>query len=317
MGRVCELVGQKVQHPALEAMDFHRVKWLDLENPSLEEVKRVAAVTHLPFHDLQALLDRDELPRIAEIGHFSVIVCKAPLEHNHGARVSATSLSFLVSDRLLITMHRDPVASISSLLEDGEGLLVSLLHAGTSEVFYHLYESIMNEFFSRLDDLEDQIDKIEDAVFAHPQQKTVKRIFSLKRTLIYFHKALSANRDVLVNLQKATAGAHLQDEVQHRLTHLYYDVVQLIDVVATYRDILTGTLDIYLSTVSNNMNAVMKKMAAYGTIVLVPTFITGLYGMNFRFMPELPWKYGYLFAWGLIVLSVVVLWQYFKRKDWF
>lgn len=317
MGTVVEVVDNELFRSSIEEMAFDRLKWLDLEDPSDEELDRVAQMVGLPVSDVRVLLDRDELPRIVEAEHFSIVVCKAPLEHKHSAHVSATSLSFFISDRLLITMHRDPVTCIAKVLERSDEQLLKLFSGGTSEVFYHLYEVIMNDFFSRLDEIESQIDKIEDTVFAHPHQKTVKKIFSLKRTLIYFHKALSANRDVLVNLEKPADGVQIKDEVRRKLMHLYYDVVQLIDVVATYRDILTGTLDIYLSAVSNNMNAVMKKMAAYGTIVLVPTFITGLYGMNFRFMPELSWKFGYLFAWGMIVVSVVILWLYFKRKDWF
>jgi magnesium transporter len=94
-------------------------------------------------------------------------------------------------------------------------------------------------------------------------------------------------------------------------------MVQLIDVAATYRDILTGALDIYLSAVNNNMNMVMKQMAAYGSLVLIPTFIVGLYGMNFIHMPELAWKYGYAFAWVLILGSMALLFWFFKKKDWF
>jgi magnesium transporter len=144
----------------------------------------------------------------------------------------------------------------------------------------------------------------------------VQAIFRLKRTLVYFHKAMIANRDVLMSLQKEY-GKKVRNDVQRRLIHLYYDVAQLLDMIATYRDILTGSLDIYLTAVNNNMNKVMKKMAAYGTIVLVPTFIVGMYGMNFDVMPEIHWKYGYLFALGLILSSVILLVWYFKRNEWF
>ena len=210
----------------------------------------------------------------------------------------------------------ESVAFIEDFLSLPDDEVQRLLGAGTSELLYYLIHRFANEFFQDLDKVEAAIDKVENSVFAHPDQKTVKQIFSLKRTLIYFHKALSADRDVLVALQKQGEG-FIKPEVLTRMTQLYYDVVQLLDVVATYRDILTGSLDIYLSAVSNNMNAVMKKMAAYGTLVLVPTFITGLYGMNFAFMPELSWKYGYVFAWSVIITSMLLLWWYFRKHDWF
>ncbi len=302
---------------SLEGMDYHRIKWLDLNNPSEADLTKVASLVKLPKHDLKTFLDRDELPRVGESGHFSVVVCRSPRTSNHGKGVSTTAVAFLISERLLITLHKDEVKSISDTLAMPDDDLQAVLKEGTSSLFYRLLESIIGDFFTRLNEVEDHIDRIEDSVFSKPDQRTVKRIFSLKRTLIYFHKSLSANRDVLVNLQKDEEVRHIKHPVRKRLSQLYYDVVQLIDVVATYRDILTGTLDIYLSSVSLNMNAVMKKMAAYGTIILLPTFITGLYGMNFRFMPELSWKYGYLFAWGVIILSVVFLVWYFRRHDWF
>ena len=97
---------------------------------------------------------------------------------------------------------------------------------------------------------------------------------------------------------------------------MYDDITQLIDMETTYRDILTGTLDIYMSAVSNNMNVVVKKMTAYGSLILVPTLISGIYGMNFRHMPELGWGYGYYLALLMMLISVVILYYYFDKNDW-
>ena len=310
-----ELAGNhRIVRPDFQHMDFHHVKWLDIVAPSDDELKEACEKCKLPFAEVQGFADRYELPRVTSLAGFTVVVFKAPLQHANRAHVSSTSMVFFVSERLVISVHKDEIAAIKDLSETSDEYLQGLLSKGTSTVFAELIERLTRSFFSRLDRIEERIDKVEDEVFANPQTATVKKIFSLKRMLIYFHKALSADRDVLVALHKE--GGVLED-VSQRLMQQYYDVVQLLDVVATYRDILTGSLDIYLSSVSNNMNAVMKKMAAYGTIVLVPTLITWLYGMNFRFMPELSWKYGYLFAWGLIVSSVVLLWLYFRKKDWF
>ncbi|MBD3209519.1 magnesium/cobalt transporter CorA [Candidatus Woesearchaeota archaeon] len=317
MAFVVEVSGQHLQHASLHKMDFHRVKWLDLEDPSDAEIAKVAEMVGLSKHEVKSYLDRDELARLFETEHFSVAMCKAPLVQERSKFITATTVTFFVSERLLISLHREPVHNITEARKLPEKELLQLLRRGTSELLYYLFERLAHEFFGRLDEVEAQIDKIEDVVFAKPEQRTVRRIFTLKRTLIYFHKALAGNRDVIVALQKPEAGKQIKHKVQRRLTDLYYDMVQLLDVVATYRDILTGTLDIYLSAVSNSMNAVMKKMAAYGSLVLVPTFITGLYGMNFRFMPELDWRLGYLFAWGLIVISLVVLYWYFRKHDWF
>ncbi len=316
MYTLLETDGTHLSRSKLEDMNFHHLKWLDLLDPTPTEIGQVAEIVGLSKKELESALDRNELPRLTELNHFLLLITKAPFLHSHQSRIASTSVAFMLSEKLLITAHKDPVSSIHALLEGSDEELSSRISKGTDFLLCDISEEITKCFLSTLEDLEDQIDKIEDSVFSNPDQKAVKKIFSLKRTLIYFHKGLSSNRDVLITAQKIV-DERLDTRVQNRLTALYYDTIQLIDSVATYRDILTGTLDIYLSAVSNNMNAVMKKMAAYGTIVLVPTFITGLYGMNFQVLPETTWKYGYLFAWGLIIASVFVLWVYFKKMDWF
>jgi len=316
MYNLLELEDGTIYQQPLTNMNFHRFKWLDLENPTPEELSTVAQIIKLSDEDLKVSLDRDELARVTEIEHFSMIIFKSPHHTKHKNVITTTTITFLVSERLLITIHRDPITAVNELRQLGEQHLATLMEKGTGEVLTYLLERIINEYYLLFEDIEEHINKVEDLVFSRPEQRTVKNIFNLKRTLIYFHKGLNANRDVLISLQKGDCD-NIDEKTARKAEHLYYDVIQLLDVATTYRDILTGSLDIYLSSVSNNMNAVMKKMAAYGTLVLVPTFITGLYGMNFRYMPELTWKYGYAFAWFTIIASLSLLIWYFKKKNWF
>ena len=102
----------------------------------------------------------------------------------------------------------------------------------------------------------------------------------------------------------------------HLFRDLHYDVTELIEMETTYRDILSGTLEIYVSTISNNLNEVMKKLTVYGSYILVPTLIAGIYGMNFQHMPEIPWIWGYPFALGLMVFTVILMHSGFKRMGW-
>lgn len=319
MYRLLETDGEQLYHPSLEKMAFHHTKWLDVENPTDFELFKISEMVGVEKEELQNYLDRDELPRIGAIGNFLVIIYKSPIHLPNKKSLASASVTYLVSEKLLITLHKDKINTFQNVLSSPIESMQKLLAKGTDKLLYFLLERTTNQYFESLDEIEDQINKIEDTVFSHPNQKTVKKIFRLKRTLIYFHKSLSANRDVLVSLQKdgGVEEYTLDKSTKNMLNNLYYDVIQLLDVVATYRDILTGALDIYLSAISNNMNAVMKKMAAYGTLVLVPTFITGLYGMNFWNMPELQWKYGYYFAWAMIIGSVIALVVYFKKQDWF
>ena len=126
---------------------------------------------------------------------------------------------------------------------------------------------------------------------------------------------MTADREVISNIERGMAKFINKNNVA-KYRPLYDDIIQLIDMETTYREILTGTLDIYMSSVSNNMNVIVKKITAYGSLILVPTLIAGVYGMNFSNMPELDWKYGYYFALCLMLFSIIGLYIYFEKKDW-
>jgi magnesium transporter len=190
-----------------------------------------------------------------------------------------------------------------------------LYEKGVGHFVYRYLDEILLSYFAIMDRVEERIDAVEVRVFRRPERPTAKEIFSLKKILIYFHKALAANREVVTAIEKEYL-KQIPKKDQKKFRNLYNDVVELLDLTSTYRDILTGTLDVYLSTVSNNLNHIMKKLTALASFVLIPTLITGIYGMNFAVMPELNWRYGYFMALGLMIFSVALLYMYFKKKDW-
>ncbi|NQU98859.1 magnesium/cobalt transporter CorA [Candidatus Woesearchaeota archaeon] len=299
---------------SLDQMDFHKLKWIDCYNLTREEKKQIKDIVKIPKNEFDRCVDEDERPNTTELEHFSMLIFKCPFKEKKHS--STTSLGILLSERLVVTFRNEELEGIEKIWNLDYESKKKVFKKGSSFLIYELLESIMDDYFTILDDVEKEIDIIENNVFHNPDKKTVMNIFSMKKTLIYFHKSLSANREVLSSIDKEFAQKIHQSHIKS-FRYVYDDTIQLIDMVATYRDILTGSLDIYLSSVSNTLNTNMKKMTAFGSLVLVPTLITGLYGMNFRFMPEISWKYGYLFAWGLIIASMIFLTIYFKKKDWF
>ncbi|MFW5746506.1 MAG: magnesium transporter CorA family protein, partial [Nanoarchaeota archaeon] len=166
------------------------------------------------------------------------------------------------------------------------------------------------------DIMEDHLDELEDLIFADPTDKEVVReIFSIKKTLIYFYKALTANREVVLALQKGYSG-YIGKKHFGQLQFIYHDITQLIDLIETLREIITSTLEIHVSGISNRLNEAMKKLTVYGSIILIPTLIASIYGMNFRYMPELHWRYGYFFSLGLMAVSSLAIYLYFRRNEW-
>lgn len=289
--------------------------WVDCFNPSPKELKEICSYTKIPLGDLKETVDEEERPKVMDIENYSLIIVRAPLFGKDEILTTPISTFLSKNKNNVITIRLKEIRAVERIKDLMEKGKIKFLEKGIGSFVYKLLDEILNTYFNVLDKVDENIDKIEERVFEKPDRTTVEHIFETKKTLIYFHKALTANREVITAIEKEYV-AHIQRKDIKQFRTLYNDVVQLIDEEGTYRDVLTGTLDIYLSSVSNNLNIVMKKLTAMASFVLIPTLISGIYGMNFRMMPELYWTYGYFFALGLMVLSITAMYIYFKKKDW-
>jgi magnesium transporter len=293
--------------------------WADCINPTQKELKELAQKAKISLSDLRDVMDEEERPKVSDLNNYSLIIVRAPwVEHNE---ILTFPVAIFVSKNKnnVITIALKEISSILRVKQLVEAKKIDLHDNGVSFFTYRVIDEVLNTYFSILDTLEEKIDKIEDKVIGKPDKITVQQIFSVKKTLIFFHRSLTANREVITSIEKEYV-ANIDKKNIKRFRALYNDVTQLIDMEGTYRDILTGTLDIYLSSVSNNLNQIMKTLTIGATFILVPTLISGIYGMNFansQFnMPELYWKYGYFFALGLMVFSILGIYLFFKKKKW-
>ncbi len=289
--------------------------WVDVYEPTKKELKQIADISKIQISDLKITLEEDQRPKVIDIeGPFSLIIFgTASFEKDE---ISTTPMFIYVSKQhnCVITVRNKETKSIKKLEKTIENKN-TLFERGSGYFVYRLLDEILNIYFEVLDDIEKRIDQIEDKVVKTPHIEIVERIFETKKTLIYFTKTMGANREVIASIEKEYL-PEIDKAGARRFRTLYNDTVQLVDMSATYRDILTGTLDTYLSSVSNNMNKIMKTLTVGASFILIPTLIASIYGMNFRAMPELYWKYGYAFSIGVMVISVFITWLFFKRKKW-
>ena len=297
---------------SVDDLDFHKTKWLDVKNPSKEDLKHLAQKINVPLEELNQFYDKEERPTITEFEHYTAIVLQAPV---HGRKWHHTnSFLMLVSEKLLVTIRgRDN--AVDNILRLPQDQLSTHISQGTSHLSVEIILEVINDYFEILDAAEEHINTIEDKVFSSTDKKAVQEIFALKNTLVYLHKGLSGNREVLMKTD-TTIILILDETNERKLKYAYADTVQLLDVAATYRDILTGALDIHLSNVSNNLNTIVKQMTAWGSLVMIPTLIASIYGMNFQHMPELHFILGYPLALLLMILSAALLYFIFKRKKY-
>ncbi|MDP7323816.1 MAG: magnesium/cobalt transporter CorA [Candidatus Woesearchaeota archaeon] len=304
-----------ISNTGIDTLSSQSHVWADLINPTQEEVKQIALKAGIPLIDLKETLDKEERPKVIDLDHYSLIIFRAPFFNN--GEVSTTPVSIFLSKNKnnVITIRLKEIKSIRKIKEELANNKTAIFEKGLSYFVYRLLDVILESYFRILDYVEETIDKIEDRVLERPDKKVVEQIFETKKILIYFHKALTANREVISYIEKEYS-PHVNKRDIKQFKILYNDVIQLIDMESTYRDILTGSLDIYLSSVSNNLNIIIKKMTAMASFILIPTLISGIYGMNFKWLPELGWKYGYFFSLGLMVFSVMLMYFYFKKKGW-
>ena len=183
------------------------------------------------------------------------------------------------------------------------------------KVFYYLLDELVDAYMPVLDDIAEETSDIEAEVLEKPDPPMLRRIFVLKRKLIEFRRIAGGMREVVNGIIRREHGI-MGDDLDPYFRDVYDHLVRTADLVETYRDLLTGSLDIYLSAVANRTNEVMKVLTIYGTVALPLVIITGFFGMNLK----LPWMespYGALYAIALMVLSTLGVLYYFKRKHWF
>jgi magnesium transporter len=186
---------------------------------------------------------------------------------------------------------------------------------GSDYLAYALIDAIIDNYFLILENIGEKIEVLEETVIGSPEPKTMDVIHKLKGDLIHIRKSVWPLREIINNLLRGESRLIKRHTLVY-LRDVYDHIIQVIDNVETFKEMVSGMVDVYLSSVSNRMNEVMKVLTIFAAIFIPMTFITGVYGMNFEIMPELKWGYGYLFAWIVILFILVAMLVYFRRKKW-
>ncbi|GAH29438.1 unnamed protein product [marine sediment metagenome] len=186
---------------------------------------------------------------------------------------------------------------------------------GADYLVYALIDAIIDNYFIIIEKLGEKIENLEDKVSSRPKPANLRVIHRLKRDLIFLRKSVWPLREVISILERGESSLILESTNVY-LRDIYGHTIQVMDTVETLRDMTSGMLEIYLSSVSNRMNEIMKMLTIVATIFIPLTFITGIYGMNFRYMPEIKWFWGYpIVLLGMLIIGIVMV-IYFKRKKW-
>lgn len=287
------------------------VKWISLLSPTPEEIGSVAQC-----YDLHPLVVDDmaygqKLPKVDEYSKYTFMIINVP-EYEEEVKIHKLYLilgkDFLISS----TDYWEVVRSADEVLYKKAR---SILDQGPDFLAYVILDHAVDRFYPVLDDIEDQVSDIEDEVIERPDKNVILKMSASRRGLLDVRKSAWLIRDVISALERGSSPFIKRDTAIY-MRDVYDHVAQIMDLVETYRDILASSRDTYMSSVSNLLNEVMKQLTIIATIMLPLTFIAGVYGMNFKFMPILEWKYGYYAVLAFMIILTAAMLVYFKKKRW-
>jgi magnesium transporter len=313
-----------IRHGSLE-LDEHELVWVDIADPQDEDLDWLGR--NCGFHPL-ALEDvarRHQRAKIDEYPGYYFVVLYAARIAAAARRIQTSELQFFWGEKLLVTIHADPLTEIEQLAQRArDGTLTPVFGVGrrameSADLVYRLLDAIVDGYFPAVDTLAEWTEDIEETMFApargRSNQDTLQSIFSLKKDLLKMRKTIAPSREV-VNVMLRRDRSLFGDEFFPYFQDVYDHTVRVIDSLDSYRDLLASALDAYLAIVSNEVSQTVKRMTAVTAILMVNALVAGIYGMNFDVLPELHWTYGYPYALSLMATLSVVLWLVFRRLRW-
>lgn len=302
----------------LEYKETDTVTWVIIEGLSnTDTIKDIGR--HFGIHQLvlEDILNTHQRPKFEEYEDYLYIVLKSllPVENKHFS-VDYEQISILVLENFVFTFKEkndDLFDSVRERLITSKGRFRNL---GSDYLTYVLLDTIIDNCFVLIDTLDDSVSLLEDQMLSHDAtDESLHTIQRLKREIIIIRRYISPIRELMSGILRSES-VLIPEKTHIYLRDVYDHSIRVIESIETYREILSGLLEIYISSVSNKMNEVMKVLTVFASIFIPLTFLTGIYGMNFEFMPELKWKWAYPVLWVAFITIPAVLIYYFKRKKW-
>ncbi len=337
-GTLVHIGEKKLESPRITVIDYDEQNFQEKEISTIEECfpfKQSPTVTwinidgihdisiieklggHFDLHPLilEDILNTGQRPKCEDYDNHIYTVLKMLSYDDKSETIRAEQVSLVLGANFVISFQEsvgDVFEQIRDRLRNDKGRVRKM---ASDYLTYALIDAVVDGYFIILEKLGEKIESMEEQLVAEPTSKTLQRIHSVKRELISLRKSVWPLRELINGLAK-TGSSLIKESTRVYLRDVYDHTIQVIDTVETFRDMVSGMLDIYLSSISNRMNAVMKVLTIIATIFIPLTFVAGVYGMNFKYMPELGWRWGYAAVLLVMAVVAVIMLIYFKTKKW-
>jgi magnesium transporter len=293
------------------------VTWINVEGlHQVEVLERLGGCYGLHPLVLEDILNTDHRPKMEDYAEYIYVVLKMLNYNDKSGQIEAEQISLVLGQNFVLSFQEGKEGDVFDLLRERlRGAKGRIRKMGADYLAYSLIDSVVDHYFIILERMGERVEFLEEELVTEPTTKTLQEIYNLKREMIFLRKAVWPLREVISSLERGESSL-IQQNTQIYFRDVYDHTIQVIDTIETLRDTVSGMLDIYLSSVSNRLNAVMKVLTIIATIFMPLTFLAGIYGMNFKYMPELEWRWGYPLTWMIMMAIGIFMLIYFRKKKW-
>jgi magnesium transporter len=301
---------------AFEYRDTDHVSWINIDGLQDSELLKKLR-DHFGLHPLvmEDVVNITQRPKAEEYEGYLFVVARMLYLEADSNTLRSEQMSFVLGPRWLLSfqeVHGDVFAKVRERIRAGRGRGRKM---GVDYLLYALLDALVDHYFVILDKMGERLEQLEEDVNNDPTPETLQRIHAMKREMIVLRRSVWPMREVVSSLQRSESDL-IRDETKVFMRDVYDHTIQAIDAIESFRDMLSSLQDLYLSSISNRMNEVMKVLTIIATIFVPLTFVAGIYGMNFDVLPELHWKWSYLVFWVVILAIGGVMLSFFRRRRW-
>ncbi|HPR18521.1 MAG TPA: magnesium/cobalt transporter CorA [Candidatus Cloacimonadota bacterium] len=292
------------------------VDWIHIQGLSdTDRIIQICQKLKVHFVLIEDIFNDNQRAKTEDLEDGVFVVLKFPVFDEEEGHLHMEQASMILSGNMVISFQssQEPIFTpLKDRLYKAAGKIRKLQ---ADYLLYALCDLVVDSYFAVLESIDDTIEALEEKLVGDPTQETLQKIYHLKQETIVLRRAVWPMREAVGTLNR-TDNPIVNESTHIYLRDLYDHTIQVIDTVETFRDMISGMLDMYLTSISNKMNEVMKVLTIFASIFIPLTFLAGVYGMNFHFLPELGWKWAYPVWWGVTIIVGLAMLAYFKRKNW-
>ena len=295
--------------------DTDTVTWINIDGlGNTEVIERIGKHYHIHPLILEDILNTGQRPKFEDLETYLYVNLTMLQLAGPERNIKGEHVSLIIGHNFLLSFQED-VGDVFDPVRDRIRKEGRIRKFGPDYLAYALIDDIVDNYFLVIEHLEEQVETLEEELVTNATPSSLHKINNLKKSMIFLRKSIWPLREVISGMER-TESSLIKESTLIYLRDVYDHVIQVIDTLETIRDMVSGMIDIYLSGLSYKMNEIMKVLTLIATIFIPLTFVAGVYGMNFRYMPELAWEHGYYMVWVIMIAMVLVMICYFRKKQW-